>query len=373
MRLVYRLAEQKDDPALRRLLASVPMPGAITVAFEREPDYFAGMRMSGSEWQVMIAEDEATGTLAGVLCRSVQSRFVNGEAARIASWGNLRIARAYQGSVFLSRAFELGRSVYGSDPVDGNFAVIADENPLARKMFAERRRRHFPPLEPVSRILTFGITLGRRWKSRRGRERGGTAAAGVNLASGADVGLPGIVAFLRERGATRQLFPVYDEAYFIDCGYDPADFIVALRGETIAGVAGLWDQSGCKQTVVRRYHGALRMARPFHDLLAPVGGYPRLPKVGERIRSAYLSFIAVREGDTGAFAAILERACRRACERGFAYLMLGLAESDPLVAIPRSLPHVPYTATLSTIELCPGGSFRGSLDGRIPYIEIATL
>jgi len=373
MRLAYRLAERKDDPALRRLLASVPMPGAITVAFEREPDYFAGMRMSGSEWQVMIAEDEATGALAGVCCRSVQNRFVNGNEARIAYWGNLRIARAYQGSVFLSRAFEFARSVYGGDPVDGNFAVIADGNPLARRMFAERRRRHVPPLEPVSRFLTFGITLGRRWTSRNDHARSRSSAAGVNLAGVAEIGLPGIVAFLREQGATRQLFPVYDEAYFADCGYDPADFIVAVRGAAIAGVAGLWDQSACRQTVVRRYQGVLRIARPFYNLLSPLGGYPRLPNVGERIRSAYLSFIAIRGGDAGAFAAILERACRRAYERGFAYLMLGLAESDPLVALPRSLPHVPYTATLSTIELGPGGSFRGSLDGRIPYIEIATL
>ena len=372
MRLAYRLAEQKDDPALRRLLASVPMPGAITVAFEREPDYFAAMRMSGSEWQVLIAEEESTGELVGVFCRSIQDRFVNGRAARIAYWGQLRIARAYQGSVFLSRAFAFGKGVYGNDPVDGNFAVIADENPLARKVFTERHRRHFPPLEPVSRVLTFGITLGRRWGSRHRRARS-ASAAGFALASGADIGLPDIVSFLRERGAARQLFPVYDEAYFAECGIESADFIVALRGGTIAGVAGLWDQSGCKQTIVRSYHGALRLARPFYNLFSPIGGYPRLPGAGEHLRSAYLSFIAIAEGAAGAFAAILEEACRRAYARGFAYLMVGLCEADPLVAIPRGLPHVPYTATLYTVELGSDGPFRGGLDGRIPYIEIATL
>jgi hypothetical protein len=372
MRLLYRIAEHKDDAALRRLLASVPMPGAITVAFEREPDYFAAMRMSGREWQVLIAEEAGTGKLAGVFCRSIQDRFVNGARARIAYWGQLRIARAYQGSVFLSRAFEFGKRVYGNDPVDGNFAVIADENPLARKVFTERHRRYFPPLRAVCRILTFGITLGRRWKSPRGRART-TANAGFDLARGTDIGLPGIVDFLRCRGAARQLFPVYDEAYFAECGYDPAGFIVALRGGTIAGVAGLWDQSGCKQTVVRSYHGSLRFARPFYNLLAPVGGYPPLPGAGEHIRSAYLSFIAVEDDASDAFAAILEEACRRAYACGFAYLMLGLSEADPLATIPRRLPHIPYTATLYTVALDPGGSLLERLDGRIPYIEIATL
>ena len=372
MRLLYRLAEPGDDAALRRLLASVPMPGAVTVAFEREPEYFAAMRMSGREWQVLVAEEAGTGALAGVFCRSVQDRFVNGARARIAYWGQLRIARAYQGSVFLSRAFEFGKQVYGNDPVDGNFAVIADENPLARKVFAERRRRRFPPVLPVCRILTFGIKLGRRWKSRHGRART-TANAGLDLARGTDVGLSRIVEFLRRRGAARQLFPIYDEAYFAECGFDPAGFIVALRGGTIAGVAGLWDQSGCKQTVVRSYHGLLKFARPFYNLLAPVGGYPPLPNAGEHIRSAYLSFIAVEDDTREAFAAILGEACRRAAAHGFAYLMLGLSEADPLAAIPRGLPHIPYTATLYAVELDAGGAFRDRLDGRIPYIEIATL
>jgi hypothetical protein len=380
MKLRYRLAGHQDDAALRRLLASVPMPGAITVAFEREPDYFAAMRMSGREWQVLVAEDAGTGELAGVFCRSIQDRFVNGAPARVAYWGNLRIARAYQRSVFLSRAFEFGEGVYGNDPVDGNVAVIADENPLARKIFTERRRRRFPPLEPVCRILTFAVTLGRRWDRRHVRART-TASAGFDLVCGSDVGLSKIVEFLRGRGASRQLFPVYDEAYFVECGYGPEGFIVALRNGSIAGVAGLWDQSGCKQTVVRSYHGMLRLARPYYNLLAPLGGYPRLPGAGEHIRSAYLSFIAMEEGAPEAFAAILDEACRRACARGFAYLMLGLSETDPLAAIPRGLPHIPYTATLFTIELPADGtiarpgerSFRDRLDGRIPYLEIATL
>lgn len=372
MRLRYRFAERRDDPALRRLLASVPMPGAVTVTFEREPSYFAAMRMSGSAGQVLVAEEEATGELAGVLCRFVQDRFVNGAPARIACWGQLRIARAYRGSVFLSKAFAFGKDVYGDDPVDGDFAVIADENPLARKVLAERHRRRFPPLAPVTRILTFGLTLGRRCNAARRRAHA-ASDAGCELASGTGVGLPAIVAFLRGRGAARQLFPVYDEAYFAECGFDPADFLVALRGGAIAGAAGLWDQSGCKQTVVRSYHGALRFARPLYNLCAPIGGYPRLPGAGEHLRSAYLAFIAVEEGSPEAFAAILDEACRRAYARGFAYLMLGLSEEDPLVPIPRRLPHVPYAATLYAVDLGPGGSLAGRLDGRIPYVEIATL
>ena len=368
MRLAYRLAERKDDPALRALMASTPMPGAITVTFEREPDFFAGMRMAGDEWQVLCAENAETGELAGVFCRSVQERFVNGAPARIACWGGLRIARKYQGSVFLPRAFAFGRQVYGKDPVAGNVAVIAEENPIAVRVFAEKHRGLLPALRPLTRILTWGIILGRArkaaWRLKGSRE---------NSLGAEEVGLPGIVGFLRAQGAGKQLFPAYDERYFRESGYETADFILASRAGRIVGASGLWDQSGCRQTVVYSYSGLLRLARPFYNIVAPLGGFPPLPGRGTRINSAYLSFIAIEGNSTETFAALLEEACARAFARGFDYLMLGLSERDPLAAVPRGLPHILYTSTLYAVELDPGAPFGEGLDGRVPYIEISTL
>lgn len=366
MRLVYRLADRRDDPALRRLLASVPMPGAITVTFAREPDYFAAMRMTGREWQVLIAENAETGELAGVLCRCVQERFVNGAGARIAYWGQLRIKNEYQGSVFLPRAFAFAKGVYEKDPVDGNFAVIAEENPAAKRIFAEKHARLLPRFEPVARILTFGIMLGRR--GARGTSRGSLA-----IERGSEIEISRIVSFLQQMGASRQLFPVYEASYFVECGYDAVSFIAAKRRGRLVGIAGLWDQSGCKQTIVKSYGGLLGIARPFYNFASPLTGRPPLPAPGEKIRSAYLSFIAVEEQDPGIFSAILEEACRQASARGFVYLMLGLCEADPLAAVPRSLPHIPYCSTLYTVELAPDNPFHARLDGRIPYVEIATL
>lgn len=372
MKLAYRLAEPGDDPALRKLLATVPMPGAITVTFEREPSYFAAMRMSGEEWQVFIAENAATGELAGVLCRSVQERFVNGALARIAYWGQLRIREEYRGAVFLPGAFSFAREVCGNDPVDGSFAVIAQENPVAKRVFTERHARLLPRFVPVARLLTFGIALGRRWIRKGGEDpaaRGGT----LHIAGGSASGLSSIVSFLRAEGEGRQLYPVYDERYFRECGIDPACFIVAARSGRIVGAAGLWDQSGCKQTVVRNYSTALRLSRPLYNLTARTTGRSPLPNVGEHLHSIYLSFIAVEGQDPGIFSAILAEACSRAAALGFSHLMLGLSEADPLTAALRVCPHITYTGVLYTLEFAPGTSLNSRLDGRTPYVEIATL
>ena len=51
--------------------------------------------------------------------------------------------------------------------------------------------------------------------------------------------------------------------------------------------------------------------------------------------------------------------------------MLGLADHDPLLAVVRRWLHVTYRSDLyavsSSAELLP------RLDGRVPYVEIATL
>ena len=43
-----RLAALTDEAALRRMLRENPMPGAISLTFEREPDYFAAAGVDGS-------------------------------------------------------------------------------------------------------------------------------------------------------------------------------------------------------------------------------------------------------------------------------------------------------------------------------------
>ena len=44
-RISVELATSADDADLRRMLRENPMPGAISVSFEREPNYFIGTKV----------------------------------------------------------------------------------------------------------------------------------------------------------------------------------------------------------------------------------------------------------------------------------------------------------------------------------------
>jgi hypothetical protein len=93
------------------------------------------------------------------------------------------------------------------------------------------------------------------------------------------------------------------------------------------------------------------------------------------MKAAYLSFVATRDNAAAPFDALLREACRHAALRGFAELMLGFCEGDPLLARARRCLHVSYAARLSIVEAHgpKGATFASSLDGRIPYVEIAAL
>ena len=50
-----RWAGPDDEPDIRDLVGSVPMPGAVAVRFARHPDYFLGTTIMGDPCDVLIA------------------------------------------------------------------------------------------------------------------------------------------------------------------------------------------------------------------------------------------------------------------------------------------------------------------------------
>ena len=71
-RVVFEPATAADDAGLRRLMAQSPMPGGISIAFEREPSYFHAVEVQGRFWQVLLGRDVDTGDLVGVGTRTIK-------------------------------------------------------------------------------------------------------------------------------------------------------------------------------------------------------------------------------------------------------------------------------------------------------------
>jgi hypothetical protein len=367
MQLRVDLAGPSDDAAIRGLLRRQPMPGAISLTYERDPDFSLGCSVTGDDFQVVVARNSNDGEVIGVACRSARRLYFNGQEQRLGYLGQLRIDPRFQGRWLLSRGFSLLKQLHDRDPVPAYLAAIVDGNREATGVLVEKQRKLFPTFHAAGNLCTLAISIGRakppvpEW-------------FGISRVDESQVG--DLARFLQTYGKARQFFPVWTEDAIRSLrplGLRLEDLQIARRRGEIVGTAGLWDQSAYKQMVVHGYSGWFKAAAPFYNVGAPWLGRPALPRPGEQLRSAYAAFICIANDDLDMFAAMLRQLYDMARARRFDYLLIGLDVRDPLLRIAREYSHVPYRSRLYLTEWPNGGHLHEQLDQRPAYVDIATL
>ena len=93
--LNFTLATPADDGSLRRLLRENPIPGSISLTFEREPCYFDASAIEGPFHQTIVAREKDTGQIIAFGNRSVRKLFLNGHPQDIGYMSQLQIGRAH--------------------------------------------------------------------------------------------------------------------------------------------------------------------------------------------------------------------------------------------------------------------------------------
>jgi hypothetical protein len=244
--------------------------------------------------------------------------------------------------------------------------VIASENPRARQLLVGSRPPGGLHTRHVRGLTTCAIIL-RPFRAR--------FAPGVDIHPGSPETLGEIVAFLRLQGPRRQFFPAYTLEDFTGGsrlrGLRPQDILVARRGKDVLGVMAAWDQAAYKQDIVDAYGPGLRRLRPAYDLLARVFQARPLTPPGQAIQLAFAACICITDDDPAVMRALLIACANNAYERGKAFLMIGLPDDDPLLAVARRYLHITYHSDLIAVAWSEAPVMQ--LDERLPYIEIATL
>ena len=355
MNISVEFASPEDDEGIRRLLRRQTMTGRVQLALGREPDFSLGCTVTGDDHRILLARTREGGDIVGVACRSMRDVFLNGRQHRVGYLGQLRVDDRFRGRWLVSRGFALLEELDGKDSVPAYLASIVEGNDEAVGVLVRRPRRSYPAFREVARYRTLAIRVRRSKPASTGPDE---------IVPGSSDQLADLVRFLRTEGARRQLFSVWTEQRLRDLdafGLRLADIRIARRHGAIVGAMALWDQSAYKQWIVRGYTGWLKA-------LAPI-----LPRVGDEVRSAYVSLVCIAHDDVAVFSRLLRDVYNLGCSRRFDYLLVGLDSRDPLLTGVGAYRRFCYASRLYLASWSHGGHAHEPLDGRPAYVDIATL
>ena len=369
-----RLATPADNSALRNLLRASPMPGSISLSYEREPDYFTTAGMEGSLSQTVVNVENESGIVLGTGTRVVCPMYLNGEAREVGYFGHLRVN--FQRPWGLSFGRELARSFRKMHELHGDvrtpfylMSVISDN--LAARRILTSDLPGMPHARSYARMFTYAV-------APRQLKRKIPLPKNMQLGRGTPEQVPEILACLQRNGPQKQFSPYWSSETLFSPGrtpnLHPQDFLVVVSGSRVVGCLALWDQTPFKQTVVRGYSGWMALMRPLINLLARFIDFPHLPQISAQIPYCFASHLAIDNDDAGVFASLLRAAYNETIRKGFNYFMLGLAETNPLRPIlTRKYLHITYPSQIYLMAWDDGVDAVARVDNRVPGPEIAIL
>ncbi len=341
----FSVATANDNAAIRRLLRENPMPGAISLSLEREPDYFRGADIGGAEDETILVSERDKLVCMG-RC-SLRTSWINGAPQRVGYLAELRLDASAQGRFdLLRRGYRYFQELHESDPPRCYFTSIAADNDRARRLF-ESGRKGLPTYEFLGEFVTLLVAVPRRAMTGKLRVEVG---APERVEEMADV--------LNQQAKAQQLAAVWTAASLRSLAKHglPLDrFQLVLEGGKIIACGALWDQRAFRQTVIRSYSFSLSTARPLINLAAQLFGTPHLPSVDTTLSHAFLSPLGFEAGRESILADFVESFFPSATRLRLEFLTLGMPAQDPrLNSLRRRFSTRAYHSRLYRVSW-PGG------------------
>ena len=368
--LNFTLATPADDEALRRLLRENPIPGSLSLTFEREPCYFDASAIEGPFHQTIVAREQVTGQVIALGNRSVRKLFLNGHPQDIGYMSQLRVRPDYGKGLYLARGLAGGFKKYHQLHQDGRapfylMSVIEDNLPARRLL--QSGLPEYPYVKEYARMFTYAIYPVRKRPML-------DAPGSLQLTRGIDNYADSIVDCLNRNGSRKQLAPYWTCESLYTSNLSPSDFFVVLNGERVTACLACWDQNAFKQTVIRGYSGSLARWRKVLNMFSSLAAWPYLPEPNTHLRYSYASHLAIDDDDPHVFAALLQAIYNHNLEHGYSYFVIGLAETNPLRSVVKPYRPLTYVSQLYLVTWDDGQKFIEAVDKNlIPAPEIAVL
>lgn len=332
------IAGRGDDENLRRLLRTSVTPGAVRLAFTREPDFFATDGLSGADVTVVARRE---GRVVGSGRCSVYRLTRNTVPRRIGYLNALRVQDHTSESARLLRQGYQRLGCEVAPLADGFFTSIATDNDRARRVLEHSGRLGLPSYRPLCDLVTLV----------------GAVSLGIGERDVATTDERELGEFL-DRGAGRsQLALSWEPERWRQLehrGIAARDFSVVRQDGRVVAAAAVWDQRPFRQTIIDGYEGWLRHVRPLLNGVMAVRRMPLLPAPGTVLAQGALFGATVL--DPSAWPALWRLVRHRAAAAGLQWVCLSRDARDPELPILRRLMKgQEYRTTLYEVTW-PGGA-----------------
>ena len=356
---VISCAAPADEPDLRRLMREIDMPGAIGMAFEREPDFFQAVEIEGDERHVIVARLDDK--IVGLACLTRRPLFVNGVQRTVSYFSTARVERNWRGRRVTPRALAAVRDILARNNDAFCICTLVKDNAQAHS-FLLGRHRLIPEFKVREQVCTIIVPT---W-----RKHGSSTTVAVRPAERRD--LNQIVDCLRRNGQRRQFAVAWTcEDLISDVrtrGLDISDFYVAEDTGNLVGCIALWDQSSFKQSVITGYGGLLKKVFGRSSILRRRSS---IRPVCRSPAARWITFICrtwqSMKTTVQRRLRLLDAAYREARRRGVGKTFtFGLSERDPRLSTlkPTTFGGIRYWTELCTVVFPGGEALVGGLDDR---------
>ena len=358
--IAWSWAGSGDDAEMRRLMRDVPMAGSVRVGFAREPSYMAGTNLAGTVDRTLVGKIGGRVVIAGACSRRMVWR-----GDRIAQVGYFNGLRAVPGTArslrYLRQGFEQWVEEERSDPAELYFTSVASGNTRARRVL-ESGKLGLPRYEGIGVLETRVMPVGRRDRQEDGLDSFDKDEVSDYL----------------NRQARRYHFGItWNRERWSELaaqGFEVSDVKILRKNGAIVGVAGLWDQRRCRQTVIHGYGNSFRLMRPVLNLGLSCLGRVRIPPVGSVLKQAAIFPFAIEESAASMIDELWRKLSREARSKGIEWLTIGFDQRDPILPKwVKPLGSHSYFTTLYSVELGTVGVDRNEWRERCFRPEVALL
>jgi predicted N-acetyltransferase YhbS len=361
-RVEIREANEADNEGLLALTRAAPMAGTIALRIDRDPDFFALLRMRGES--IVYAAVRGREVI-GCISAALRTVYISGVPETAAYVGDMKVHPRFSGSRIALRLIQALEAHLRLSGIDLCFSVVADGNQRAMPLF--EGRLGIPPWASLGRFVVKEL-LPSPFQGSAGR---------YDIRAAEPHDLTAVARLLDRFHRSRQFAPrLTEEEIAVTLRRSeegPVSMtVVARKNGGIVATLSLLDTAAVKRNVLLSAPRSARAAVALLRLLAaPFPGFC-VPRVGDPLRLLTVRHFACEDGHEEALRLLVQRARREAFRNRFTFLVLGLHESDPLRKLLHGMPGFNFSSLAFATSLTAPARLQALTRG-IPFEDYALV